>query len=102
MLCDTGAIKLEARGTAEKIKEILSRVRFIKDYKLFKKEEQLYGVTVTSKKGADIREALFFAFAGEGYPLLSLYEEKGTLEDVYLKLTQEGGGEFESRLQKGA
>ncbi len=98
----TGLIKLEARGSVEKIKEILSRVRFVKDYTLTKKDEQLYQAAVTAQKGADIREALFFAFAGEGYPLLSLYEEKGTLEDVYLKLTQEGGGAIESRIQKRA
>nr|WP_305146626.1 ABC transporter ATP-binding protein [Anaerovorax odorimutans] len=102
LLCDTGTIKLEVRGAAEQIKEVLLRMKKMKDYRLSKKEEQLFLVTVTPGKGADIREALFLAFAGAQLPLLSLYEEKGTLEDVYLKLTQEGGGALESHLQKRA
>lgn len=102
LLDDSGTIKLEARGEVKQIKEILTRVRHIKDYSFLKKEAQLYQVTITPEKGKDIREAVFFAFARSEYPLLSLHEDKGSLEEVYLKLTQEGGGTIESNLQKRA
>lgn len=39
--------------------------------------------------GADLREALFFTLADHRLPLLGLHDQRATLEDVFLKLTQE-------------
>lgn len=93
---------LEAKGTLDQIKQILAGVRGIEDSEFSRKAEDHYEVKLTPKEGADIRESLFFAFAERRCPLLSLYEDNGSLEDVYLKLIQEGGKRHESRLQKRA
>lgn len=93
---------LEAKGTLDQIKQILADVRGIEDSEFSRKAEDHYEVKLTPKEGADIRESLFFVFAERRCPLLSLYEDNGSLEDVYLKLIQEGGKRHESRLQKRA
>ncbi len=93
-------LRLEAKGTLDQIKQILADVRGIEDSEFSRKAEDHYEVKLTPKEGADIRESLFFAFAERRCPLLSLYEDNGSLEDVYLKLIQEGGKRHESRLQK--
>lgn len=84
-------LRLEARGSLQEIKESLSNVNKIEDTVFLKKEEDLYEIRVTPKRGIDLREELFFAFAKRNLPLLTLYEESGSLEDVYLSLIQEGG-----------
>ena len=43
---------------------------------------------IESEGQSDIREQLFFAFAKEGIPLLTLKLNKSTLEDIFLELTQ--------------
>lgn len=45
-------------------------------------------VEILPRDGADIREAVFFAFAGAGLPILEMKRERATLEDVFLELTQ--------------
>lgn len=84
-------LRLESRGSLQEIKESLSNVEQIEDTVFLKKEEDLYEIRVTPKRGIDLREELFFAFAKRNLPLLTLYEESGSLEDVYLSLIQEGG-----------
>lgn len=84
-------LRLEARGSLQQIKEALSKVDNIEDTVFLKKEEELYEIRITPERGSDPRERLFFAFAKKNLPLLTLYEESGSLEDVYLSLIQEGG-----------
>ncbi|MBQ4264050.1 MAG: ATP-binding cassette domain-containing protein [Clostridia bacterium] len=49
-------------------------------------------VQILPKEGADIREKLFFAFAEAGLPILEMKQERATLEDVFLELTQDDRG----------
>ena len=42
------------------------------------------------KEGADLREAVFRAFAQSGLPLLELRRDQMTLEDIFLRLTSDG------------
>ena len=51
-------------------------------------EDGITRMTVTPEEGFDIREDLFFAFAGAECPLLELQKTKATLEKVFLELTQ--------------
>lgn len=91
-------LELEAKGSVEQVKQILSGVDGIQKSRFSRKEELVCSASIRPEKGRDLREAIFLAFAEAGCPLLSLYENTGTLEDVYLKLTQEGGGAVESYL----
>lgn len=102
LLCREEILELEAKGSAEQIREILSGVKNIQKSLTRQKEEGICGIKLWPEQGKDLRENLFFAFAEAGCPLISMYENKGTLEDVYLKLTQEGGRAIESNIQKGA
>lgn len=102
LMCDKETLVLEAKGAVEQIKGILSDVKWIHEVSFTKKEENSYFVEIHPEQGEDLRESVFRAFAKSSCPLLSMYEKKGTLEDVYLKLTQEGGGAVESHLQKRA
>lgn len=111
-------IMLEARGSREQIEAVMKNVkrcsRFeIKDADSKESPKGIFRVeiipdTETSPEGSlseaaenaaeqtDIREEIFFAFAEAGVPVLSMTEKRSTLEEVYLKLTQEGGASVES------
>lgn len=91
LLREDDQLELEARGTLQQIKEILNGVSGVREKRFVRKEETLWNITIKPEQGYDPREEIFFAFARAGCPLLSLYENTGTLEDIYLKLTREGG-----------
>ncbi|MDR0925520.1 MAG: ABC transporter, partial [Hungatella sp.] len=46
--------------------------------------------TEEEEGGEDIRETIFFAFAGQRLPILSMQTTKASLEEVFLELTGEG------------
>lgn len=48
-------------------------------------------LTVYAKKGADIREKVFFAMCDSRIPVLEMRTTARSLEDVFIELTQEGG-----------
>lgn len=91
LLREDDQLELEAKGTLQQIKEILNGVSGVREKRFVRKEETLWNITIKPEPGYDLREEIFFAFARAGCPLLSLYENTGTLEDIYLKLTREGG-----------
>lgn len=95
-------LRLTAKGSLAQIKDILAKIRGIKSSEFSRKAENQYEVTLVPEEGTDLRETLFFSFARAECPLLCLYEDTGSLEDVYLRLIQEGGERRESRLQKRA
>ncbi len=84
-------IMLEVRGSAEDIRRTLAGISGSGECSLTKREDGLFTVELRPQRTDDIREDIFFAFAEEGLPVLSLMKKKSTLEEVYLKLTQGGG-----------
>ena len=52
-------------------------------------ETDSYDFVIEGKQGIDIRKPLFSALADAGYPLLLLRPQSSSLEDVFLKLTDE-------------
>ncbi|MBR6735620.1 MAG: ATP-binding cassette domain-containing protein [Oscillospiraceae bacterium] len=50
-------------------------------------DDSTIALTVTSKNGADIREAVFFAFADKRLPILHMEQKLASLEEVFLELT---------------
>ena len=91
-------IDMEARGALEQIKKIISSIYHVKAAEYMAMGEDRYKIKITPEKGFDLREALFYTFASGGCPILAMYERKGTLEDVYLKLTQKGEGFIERNI----
>lgn len=81
-------IEILAKGTAAQVKAILETVPYIHNRSLEDKEDHtIYGRLEVSA-GYDIREQLFYAFADAKCPLLMLKNNKVTLEEVFLELTQ--------------
>ena len=96
-----GYIEIESPASEEKTREILSQMEEILSCEYGREEsgeEELTRVRITSKGNADIREKLFFAFADQKLPLLTMMRTKSSLEDVFLELTK--GNEAEEQLEK--
>ncbi len=87
-------IILEAKGSADDIRRVLGEIPGSGECRLVKREDGLFTVEVRPEcedDMDDMRERIFFAFAGKKIPVLSMMRKKSTLEEVYLKLTQGGG-----------
>ena len=85
MLGQNNIVEIEARTTTAEVRRILKNIETI--------EAQSTGNGITKgsiceKKGADIRESVFRAFASAGIPLMTLKVSGTTLEDVFMELTQ--------------
>lgn len=90
-LGEGGYIEIESPASRKKIEEILSRIEEILscDYETEENgDRKLTRVKITCKGNADIREKLFFAFAEQNLPLLTMMRTKSSLEDVFLELTR--------------
>ena len=96
-----GFTQLQAKATLEEVKEVLAKVPQIQKTEFTDAEDGLVTAKVESQAGQDIREELFFAFAGQGIPLLELTRTKTTLEEVFLELTQGDSEESEGQTDDG-
>lgn len=90
LMGDDSTIHLEAPGTLERIQYVISHVDNIDSADYVKKNDSLYEVLIQPAGSHEIREELFNAFARYEVPLYTLYKESPSLEDIYLKLIQEG------------
>ena len=83
LMSGTGHVELEAKARA-----ILKEIPQISKAEYQEETKESVTVRIESEGQSDIREQLFFAFAKEGIPLLTLKLNKSTLEDIFLELTQ--------------
>ena len=88
LMSGTGHVELEAKTSMEKAKAILKGIPLISKAEYREETKESVTVRIESEGQSDIREQLFFAFAKEGIPLLTLRLNKSTLEDIFLELTQ--------------
>lgn len=86
-------VELTVRAGAEDVNGALSGVEEIKDIKLTPKDNGITEAEITVSGDADIREKVFFAFCGIGRPILKMVSKRASLEDVFIELTAESGGE---------
>ena len=88
LMSGTGHVELEAKTSMEKARAILKEIPQISKAEYQEETKESVTVRIESEGQSDIREQLFFAFAKEGSPLLTLKLNKSTLEDIFLELTQ--------------
>ncbi len=89
-----GSLELLIKAPKEQVSVILSKVDHIQRTDYTAGEEiGTTKVVLEVDNNADIRENLFFAFAEEKCPILSMQRTKTTLEDVFLELTQQNNEE---------
>ena len=83
-------IRLEVKGEDQQIRQVLDGLKDVASYEVIGAGKNgLVQVTVTAAKDTDPREQLFYAFAEAKLPIFGMHMEKKSLEDVFLKLTQE-------------
>lgn len=96
-----GVTEIQVRATVEEVKEILSGVPGMGKVEFTDHKNGLVTAKIESSAGQDIREELFFAFAGKGVPLLELTRTKTTLGEIFLELTQGNIVESEEQIDGG-
>lgn len=82
------SLELEVKAAPETARTILSTIDDIDAMEMHSENENLTRVKLETKNGADIREAIFYAFAEEKCPLLEMKTAKASLEDIFMELTQ--------------
>lgn len=82
------SLELEVKAAPETARAILSTIDDIDAMEMHNENENLTRVKLETKNGADIREAVFYAFAEEKCPLLEMKTAKASLEDIFMELTQ--------------
>lgn len=87
-LGEHNAIEIETQAEPYEVRLILKNIPGIENIELKVNGDGLTQGKIREKKGEDIRERVFNAFAGAKTPLLTLKESGTTLEDVFMQLTQ--------------
>lgn len=81
-------LELEVCASKGQVDDILSGFSMISEItEIVAEKENGYAVRIKSEE--DIREALFFAFAKAGLPLVKFVRNTKTLEDIFLEATAE-------------
>ena len=81
-------LELEVCALKEQVTDILNGFSAISDVTEIAAEKE-NGYAVCIKSAEDIREALFFAFAKAGLPVIKFVRNTKTLEDIFLEATAE-------------
>jgi len=85
------ALIVRVAGPSSSVREILQNLDDIKKVDLLgKKESDSCDFLIESNTGTDVRKPLFAALSKAEYPLLMLRPQSDNLEDIFLKLTEEG------------
>lgn len=88
MLGEHHLVEIEAQASPSDIRLILKRVPGIEKIEIKENGEETCTAQIHEKKGVDVREQVFRAFASANVPLLTLKASGTTLEDVFMELTQ--------------
>lgn len=100
-MAGTAGMELLVKGTEEQILEILEAIPQAAGVSVRESGEEGINRAVLrictdaeeKEDGEDIRETIFFAFADQRIPILSMQATKASLEEVFLELTGEGTAE---------
>ena len=83
-------LTVRVAGESEKIKGVLEGVNGITTVKeIGQREPDSFDFLIQSAADVDIRKAMFNALASKGMPILMLKSDSLSLEDVFIKLTEE-------------
>jgi len=81
---------LRVAGPIGVVRELLKNIDGVKSVKsLGNIEPESCDYLVEGNKGVDIRKPAFRALAKDGYPILMMRPQNDSLEDIFLKLTEE-------------
>ena len=83
-----GTIRAEVRGPVAEVRTVLAAVPGVAAVAAEPGPAGLAGLTITPKPGADPREAIFNAVAGQRWALRELSQQRTTLEDIFVQVTR--------------
>ena len=86
LFAGTTTIKLEAVGTEEAVREVLSTVDDI-EINTLSVQENVIRCELNQIGEEDVRVSIFNAFAQAGVPIVEMNRVRASLEDVFLELT---------------
>ncbi len=89
LMAGTNTVTMTAKGSLEQVKKQLSSFGEIEKLSAENKSGGLVAVSFETAMEKDIREAVFYAFAGAEIPILAMASKELSLEDIFLKLTDE-------------
>jgi len=83
-------LRIRVAGPVKAIKTVLGNIKGVQSVKaLGETEPESHDFLIKNNPDADIRRPLFRALSEAGFPILMLYPQNVSLEDVFLKLTEE-------------
>ena len=82
-----GELELCVKGTAAQLKTLLSNLDGVESFTTTEAEDGTVLAQVSEKADCDIREPLFYELAENRMPLLGMEKKTGSLEDIFLQLT---------------
>lgn len=91
MMNGKGQVEIEARASKDEIAHVLQTTNKVKEARYRTSASGITTAYITAKGTEDIREELFLAFSHADVPLLTLNQNKTTLEEIFLELTQGNG-----------
>ena len=87
-------IELVIKGDTDTVSAALEQEKEIEKYVFLEENEpETVHVNVIAQKGQDIREGIFSVCAKKNLPILEMRPATKSLEDIFLELTSEEGGE---------
>ena len=89
-------VTMEIKGDEDSIGAILDTVPYVESYDFGEMVEDVLEVSILLNTDEDKNDDLFYLFAGKKMPVRRVSKESLTLEEVFLKLTQEAEGTSET------
>lgn len=90
----TGGIKLSVKGSKDMILAVLNNIkRIIRIEEQEQTEDGVINLMVFCNETDDIREEVFYAMSNAKLPLLEMQSIRMSLEDIFLKVTDESSSE---------
>lgn len=83
-----GSLELTVKGKKEELRRILANMDGVETYTVREKEEGRVEAVIGEIPDFDVRETLFYALAENRIPILLLQRKTGSLEDIFLQLTE--------------
>lgn len=100
LISGNNAVSMTVKGSLENVKDLLATFEEIQKLSLDKKSPELVSVSFETNAGVDIREKLFYAFADGKMPILEVSSKTFSLEDIFIKLTEESPAQEQKKVKK--
>jgi len=100
-IAQTNDLTFKAKGNKDLIQSIIEKIEHVTYSKVLGTgETEVYQVELSSLVEFDLREEIFFAFAGAKCPILEMNLKVPTLEEVFLRLTGEGTRQYGGKMTR--